>query len=163
MEILQLRYFFESAQHESFAKTAEKYMVPSSSVSASVRQLEKELDCKLFDRTSNRIILNNNGKKLKQTLNIVFSNLDKVAHELTTKERNIAIDYWQNKMSIGDISEKYCISRSSFYRTIDVIKKKLETSLKYVLFYNEILKPPTKEDFLSQIMKASSMEASIEN
>ena len=86
MELLQLRYFFESAQHESFAKTAEKYMVPSSSVSASVRQLEKELDCKLFDRTSNRIILNNNGKKLKQTLNIVFSNLDKVAHELTTKE-----------------------------------------------------------------------------
>ena len=42
MEMLQLRYFYESAQNESFAKTAEKYMVPTTSVSASVKRLEKE-------------------------------------------------------------------------------------------------------------------------
>ena len=106
MELLQLRYFFESAQYESFAKTAEKYMVPPSSVSASVRQLEKELDCKLFDRTSNRIILNNNGKKLKQTLNIIFSNLDKVTQELTEKEadtREIKILVRAMRSAITDI------------------------------------------------------------
>ena len=40
MELLQLRYFFESAKNENFAKTAEKYMVPASSVSASVKRLE---------------------------------------------------------------------------------------------------------------------------
>ena len=34
MELLQLRYFYESAKNENFAKTAEKYMVPASSVSA---------------------------------------------------------------------------------------------------------------------------------
>ena len=49
MELLQLRYFFDSAKTESFAKTAEKYMVPASSVSASVKRLEKELGCKLFE------------------------------------------------------------------------------------------------------------------
>ena len=43
MEILQLRYFFESAKNESFTKTAEKFMVPPSSVSASVRLLENSL------------------------------------------------------------------------------------------------------------------------
>lgn len=85
MEMLQLRYFYESAQHESFTKTAEKYMVPPSSVSSSVRQLEKELGCKLFDRTGNRVILNNNGKKLKQALHTIFSNLDSVTQELTSK------------------------------------------------------------------------------
>ena len=86
MEMLQLRYFYESALTESFSKTAEKYMVPSSSVSSSVRQLEKELGCKLFDRTSNRILLNNNGKKLMQTLHLFLSNLDNVVQELSATE-----------------------------------------------------------------------------
>ena len=45
MELLQLRYFYESAKNENFAKTAEKYMVPASSISASVKRLEEELGC----------------------------------------------------------------------------------------------------------------------
>ena len=57
MELLQLRYFFDSSKNESFAKTAQKYMVPPSSVSASVKRLESELGCRLFDRQSNRIKL----------------------------------------------------------------------------------------------------------
>lgn len=104
-----------------------------------------------------RYLVYDKRRKLMDTVRMVMQD------ELTAKERNMALDYWQNKMSIGDISEKYCISRSSFYRTIDTIRKKLETSLKYVLFYNEILKPPTKEDFLSQIKKATSMEGKFEN
>ena len=59
--MLQLRYFYESAKTESFAKTAEKYMVPASSVSASVKRLEQELETSLFDRTSNKIKLNDKG------------------------------------------------------------------------------------------------------
>ena len=86
MEILQLRYFFESAKTESFARTAEKYMVPTSSVSASVKRLENELGCQLFDRSSNRIILNGNGKKLQQSLCTVFGELDKVVDELAVEE-----------------------------------------------------------------------------
>lgn len=104
-----------------------------------------------------RYLVYDKRRKLTDTVRTVMQD------ELTAKERNIAVDYWQNKMPISDISEKYCISRSSFYRIIDTVKKKLETSLKYVLFYNDILKPPTKEDFLSQIKKATSMEAQFEN
>ena len=76
-----------------------------------------------------RYLVYNKKKRLLNVVNKVMQN------ELTAKERNIALDYWQNKMPIGDISEKYCISRSSFYRIIDTVRKKLETSLKYVLFY----------------------------
>lgn len=83
MEILQLRYFFESAKNESFTKTAEKFMVPTSSVSASVRLLEKELGCKLFDRAYSRIILNNNGKRLQQALFSIFSELDQAVKDLS--------------------------------------------------------------------------------
>lgn len=83
MDILQLRYFFESAKAESFAKTARKYMVPATSVSASVKRLEKELGCELFDRTRNRIILNDNGRSLFQSLHVVFHELDTAVDNLS--------------------------------------------------------------------------------
>lgn len=84
MEILQLRYFFESAGNECFAKTAEKYMVPATSVSASVKRLEKELGCELFHRSSNRIMLNDNGRRLKQSLSVIFDELDGTVDALTS-------------------------------------------------------------------------------
>lgn len=86
MELLQLRYFYESAQTENFAHTAQKYMVPATSVSASVHRLEKELGCDLFDRSSNRITLNDNGKKLKRSLSLIFSELDQTLDLLTSSD-----------------------------------------------------------------------------
>ncbi len=83
MEILQLRYFFQSTYTQNFAKTAEKYMVPTSSVSASVKRLETELGCTLFDRSSNRIILNSNGKRLQRALEHVFSELERAVEDLS--------------------------------------------------------------------------------
>ena len=72
MELLQLRYFYESALTESFAQTAEKYLVPATSVSAAVKRLEGELGCALFDRFANRIRLNGNGRRLQKSLCLVF-------------------------------------------------------------------------------------------
>lgn len=86
MELLQLRYFMESAQRGSFAATAEKYMVPATSVSAAVKRLEQELGCRLFDRTSNRIVLNENGAQLLRTLEGVFSQLDSSVQRLSSQE-----------------------------------------------------------------------------
>ncbi len=83
MELLQLQYFFESAKTENFAKTAEKHLVPTSSVSGSVRRLEKELGCQLFDRTSNRLTLNRNGKRLFQALQVAFDEIDSAVKDLT--------------------------------------------------------------------------------
>ena len=82
IELLQLKYFFESAKYESFAKTAQKFMIPTSSVSASVKRLEQELGVKLFDRSSNRIMLNAEGKKFQRSLTIVFSELENSIAEL---------------------------------------------------------------------------------
>lgn len=83
MEMLQLQYFYDSAKTESFAKTAEKYLVPTSSVSGSVRRLEKELGCQLFDRTCNRIHLNRNGKRLLHSVSIAFEELGGAMRELS--------------------------------------------------------------------------------
>lgn len=82
MELLQLRYFYDSANLGSLAKTAKKYMVPPSSVSASIKRLEGELGYTLFDRSSNRIRLNANGRRLQRSLNVVFNELDRVANNV---------------------------------------------------------------------------------
>lgn len=76
MELLQLRYFFESSLNESFSQTAKKYMVPPSSVSLTIKRLEDELGCQLFDRKANKITLNAQGKALRTTLATVLNELD---------------------------------------------------------------------------------------
>ena len=78
MELLQLRYFYDSANYLSISKTAEKYKVPSTSVSASIRRLEEELGCKLFDRSPNRITLNDKGKVMRDSLKVIFDEMDRM-------------------------------------------------------------------------------------
>ena len=76
MDILQLRYFYDSANYLSISKTAEKYGVPATSVSASIRRLEEELGCKLFDRAPNRISLNEKGIIMHNSLKQIFNEMD---------------------------------------------------------------------------------------
>jgi len=85
MEILQLRYFFISAKNENFSTTAKMFGVPTTAVSSSVRRLEEELGCKLFDRTHNRIILNAKGRRFQQALCIVFTELDKATEDISAE------------------------------------------------------------------------------
>ncbi|MBR3934827.1 MAG: LysR family transcriptional regulator [Clostridia bacterium] len=83
MEILQLKYFLESAKNQSFAKTAEKYMVPTSSVSASVKRLETELGCPLFDRYSNKIKINSKGERFLKSINLAFDEIDRAVVDVS--------------------------------------------------------------------------------
>ena len=76
MEMLQLRYFYESAMAESISKAAQKFMVPASSVSASIKRLEKELGTELFVRTGNRIFLTEKGRRLLSVVSNTLSQLD---------------------------------------------------------------------------------------
>jgi len=91
MELLQLRYFYESATKESFARTAEKYMVPTTSVSASIKRLERELGTPLFERHANRITLTDAGRRLQKSLCLVFAELDTVKEAITPAEDGRAI------------------------------------------------------------------------
>ena len=64
MEILQLKYFKDAAETQNFSKTAQKFGVPTSAVSQSIRRLENEMGTDLFERSSNRISLNEDGRTL---------------------------------------------------------------------------------------------------
>lgn len=87
MDLLQLRYFVESAKNESFTKTAQNYMVPTSSVSASIKRLEDELGIKLFDRKANKIKLNAKGRMFAETLSMAFDQTNAVISEITASEQ----------------------------------------------------------------------------
>ena len=76
MELLQLRYFLESAETENFSKVAEKYHVPPSGVSVAVKKLERELNCTLFTRSNNKIRLNDRGRRLREALRRAFDEID---------------------------------------------------------------------------------------
>lgn len=76
MNLIQLRYFYESSLNQNFSKTAEKYMVPTSSVSAAIKRLEQEIGVALFDRDSNRILLNQNGHMLAKALGNAFNEVE---------------------------------------------------------------------------------------
>lgn len=110
MEILQLRYFYESAKNENFTRTAEKYSVPATSVSASIKRLEKELGCMLFHRSCNKIMLNDNGRRLQQSLQVVFDELDSAVDSLTSAgndTREIKILVHAMRREITDLIIEY--------------------------------------------------------
>ncbi len=94
MELLQLRYFYESARNENFSHTAEKYMVPSSSVSISIKKLEGELGCELFDRSANKIRLNNNGRILQKALSMTLPVLDNAVDLVRASDPEQGGDVW---------------------------------------------------------------------
>ena len=62
MEILQLKYFCEAAIHQNFTRAAERFQVPVSGVSYSVKRLEQEIGKKLFLRSANGITLTEEGR-----------------------------------------------------------------------------------------------------
>ena len=112
MELLQLRYFYESSKNENFAKTAEKYFVPASSVSASIKRLEEELGCKLFDRQSNRIVLNENGKTLQKSCLAIFEELDSTVSKL----KNAPEQYTEIKLLILSFKERMISAMIEYQR-----------------------------------------------
>ena len=86
MELLQLKYFCHAAVSQNFSHTAQEFMVPPSCISASVKRLEQELGTKLFDRSANRAVLNENGRKFFQSASLALQLLGNAANEIKHRQ-----------------------------------------------------------------------------
>lgn len=84
MELLQLKYFCHAAETESFSKTANFYLVPPSCISQSIKRLEEELKLPLFDRSANRIRLNDAGRSFYPKVKNALMQLEEGKRELQT-------------------------------------------------------------------------------
>ncbi len=86
--------------------------------------------------------------KRKRLLDIVQK---VIQNELTEEERKLAIDYWNNGYSLGEISRKNNVNRSMVYRQIAHVKDKIEASLKYVLIYDASNLPQSANELMDFI------------
>ncbi|MBQ8528583.1 MAG: LysR family transcriptional regulator [Clostridia bacterium] len=83
MELLQLKYFCDAAESENFSRTAEKYKVPTSNISQTVKRLEDELGVKLFRRSPNRVTLSKEGRIFYDGAKRALNYLDCAKRSLT--------------------------------------------------------------------------------
>jgi DNA-binding transcriptional LysR family regulator len=64
VELRQLAVFVAVAEEGSFTRAADRLHVVQSAVSAGVRNLERELDARLFDRSTHKVALSDSGRAL---------------------------------------------------------------------------------------------------
>ena len=89
MELLQLRYFRTAAKFENFSKAAAYHMIPQSAISKTVKKLELELNCQLFDRNGKNISLNSNGRNFLKHVDKALNTLDEGINKLKEDEPQI--------------------------------------------------------------------------
>jgi DNA-directed RNA polymerase specialized sigma subunit len=106
--------------------------------------LTENLDMIDASRINNGIkfLVVNKKRKLYNVVKEIISN------ELTTQEQQIVKAHWYDELSIGEIEEKFNISRAKTYRLLDSAKKKLDMAIKYVLLYEETLIPKTTDELM---------------
>lgn len=114
-------------------------MVPTSSVSGAVRRLESELGCKLFDRTANRIMLNSNGKRMFESLKIIFDELKSTVRELSpdsedTREIKMLVRAMRSDITDIIIEYKAKFPKTKFKISFDFGERDLE---KYDIIIDE--------------------------
>ena len=64
MELRHLEYFVAVAEEQNFTRAAARLHIVQSAVSAAVKTLERELDARLLDRNSKRVLLTDEGRAL---------------------------------------------------------------------------------------------------
>ncbi|MGY0489581.1 LysR family transcriptional regulator [Streptomyces sp. WG-D5] len=72
MELRHLEYFVAVAEEQNFTRAAARLHIVQSAVSAAVKTLERELDARLLDRNSKRVLLTDAGSALLPRARIVL-------------------------------------------------------------------------------------------
>jgi DNA-binding transcriptional LysR family regulator len=86
MDLLQIKYFLLVAKYSSFSKAANVAFTSQSNVSKQVSQLEKDLDLKLFDRTTRHVLLTQQGQYFYEEMNPLLEKIDMVVEHLKSME-----------------------------------------------------------------------------
>jgi len=121
MELLQLQYFCEAAERESFSATAKRYMVPPSAVSQSMKRLETELSAQLFHRSANRVRLSERGRAFYHKVKQALALLEDAQKELSDDGSggSIRLSIFINRRIVMQTVEKF----SRLYPAVDIVTK----------------------------------------
>lgn len=86
MELIQLKYFVTVAQLQHLTRAAAQLRISQPALSKAIARLEEELGMTLFDRSANRIVLNDNGRIYLQYVQQAFTALDSGREALRSRE-----------------------------------------------------------------------------
>jgi len=78
----QMRAFLHVARIGNFTRAAEQAHITQAGLSILVREMEKQLGCRLFDRTTRVVSLTPEGRRLLPVVERLVTDLDDVASEL---------------------------------------------------------------------------------
>jgi DNA-binding CsgD family transcriptional regulator len=129
----QLRAFHLVAQHQSFARAAEKLFLTPSGVSVLMRELERQLGFRLFDRTTRQVELTAYGSRLLAVTQPSVKNIDAAmpgieqAARGRTRSVSIGTTPWlaANRSAAGDSG----ISRPPTRSAYPTVRRQSEYSL----------------------------------
>lgn len=82
LSLRQLRVFLGVAETSSFTKTAQRLHLSQAALSAVIRELETQLQCRLLDRTTRSVSLTEAGRLFLPTATHVVQVLENAAQEL---------------------------------------------------------------------------------
>jgi DNA-binding transcriptional LysR family regulator len=83
----QLRLFVAVVQAGNLAEAASRLFITKAAASMSLQELEKQLDCRLFDRVRNRLQLNTQGAQLLPLADELLQRLDTIEHLFQCSDR----------------------------------------------------------------------------
>jgi LysR family carnitine catabolism transcriptional activator len=91
----QLRAFHLVARHRSFARAAEVLLITPSGLSVLIRELERQLGFRLFDRTTRQVARTRHGSELLEItqpgLEALDAAMSRIEHAAKGKPRSISV------------------------------------------------------------------------
>lgn len=124
MELRQLQIFSTAAKTLNFTKAGSKLGYAQSNITGQIRQLEEELQVKLFERLGRGIQLTNEGKKFLDNVNQILALCEKAKGEFSP-------DVFRGILSIG-AAETLCVYRlphvlSRYRRLYPLVELRVQT------------------------------------
>lgn len=82
ISLRQLRVFLHVARVSNFTRAAEHAHMTQAGLSIMMREMEKQLDCRLFDRTTRMVVLTDAGRDLLPVVERVLADIDGAVAQL---------------------------------------------------------------------------------
>ena len=136
MNLLHMQQFQVIAKHESIALAAEELFVSSAALSKTLRLIENEFNCLLFDRIGRKIYLNQHGAAMLQYINEILKSYDKMQNHFSANSNQlhasiVLCDLGENILdkSINTFLQKYPYIQvkkesASFEKSVELLLKK---------------------------------------
>ena len=84
----QLRYFIKVAEKQNLTLAAQELIISPPALTATLRRLEKDLGCQLFDHSGRNIVLNTRGQILLQYAQTALKALDTAREDIALAQQH---------------------------------------------------------------------------